>query len=221
MIRLLIFTALILFGHAEIHAQQLTDEERKEMIKERKSQAKLTAKAVDAKVTKTAKKEAKRLAKEGWKPAPGGLPLENQLDKLYRKRYETTENNNPRYLFGDAQVSSSDYTLAQKQALEYARQRLISQLIAETKALIQTATNNISTEQESKALRDYADEFATKMSQKLYRLPIEMEAVRETGGKKEIQMVVSCPTNQVMKMLLESVEEEYVRTKLKGILDEW
>lgn len=219
--KLLIFTAFILLGLTEIHAQQLSDEERKEMIKERKAQAKLTAKAIDAKVTKTAKKEAKRLTKEGWMPAPGRLPLENQLDRLYRKQYETTDNNNPRYLFGNATVSSSDYTVAQKQAREYARQDLITQLKAETEELIQTAVKEINVGSESKPLRDYADEAATKMSQKLYRLPIELEAVRETGGKKEIMMMVSCPTNQVMKMLLESIEEEYARTKLSEILNEW
>lgn len=220
--RFLIITAFFLFGSiVAVHAQQLTDKERKEVVKQRKAEAKLTAKAIDAKVTKTARKEAKRLTKEGWKPAPGRLPLEIQLDKMYRKQYELTENGNPRYLFGEATVSSNDYTVAQMQVMEYARQNLISQLKTETERLIQSAVKNVEVEEEHKSLRDYMDEATTKMNQKLYRLPVELDIMREDGGKKEIRVMVSCPNNQIAKMLLESVEEGAARTKLKGILDEW
>jgi len=50
----------------------------KELLKERKEMAKLATKELNDKVDKITKKEAKKIVKEGWKTAPGALPLEKQ-----------------------------------------------------------------------------------------------------------------------------------------------
>lgn len=52
---------------------QLTSEQ----IKERKELKKASKVELNEKATKIARKEAKKLAKEGWKSAPGALPLRN------------------------------------------------------------------------------------------------------------------------------------------------
>ena len=52
----------------------------KEQRKERQELAKASKKELNEKASKAARKEAKRLSKEGWKTAPGALPLEKQLD---------------------------------------------------------------------------------------------------------------------------------------------
>lgn len=49
----------------------------KEQIKERKEIKKASKAELGEKATKTARKAAKRLAKEGWTTTPGALPLEN------------------------------------------------------------------------------------------------------------------------------------------------
>lgn len=53
----------------------------KEQIKEREEILKASKDELNEKVSKAARKEAKRLKKEGWNNAPGTLPLEKQLDK--------------------------------------------------------------------------------------------------------------------------------------------
>ena len=53
----------------------------KEIMKERQATAKLAKKELGAKVDKTTKKEAKRLAKEGWTVTPGALTWATQLER--------------------------------------------------------------------------------------------------------------------------------------------
>lgn len=61
------------------------------------SKSELTQKA-----TKVARKEAKKLSKEGWTTAPGALPIEKQLDKAYMMSYEYDDNMFPKYIMGEA-----------------------------------------------------------------------------------------------------------------------
>jgi Skp family chaperone for outer membrane proteins len=78
---------LLLWLGTSLYAQT-TEQERNAIISERKAVSKMTEKAIEARVTKTAKKEAKRLQKQGWQPGPGTLPIQKQLDNSYRKRVE-------------------------------------------------------------------------------------------------------------------------------------
>ena len=69
--------SLLLISATGISYAQTTKEQRKE----RQELAKASKKELNEKAGKAARKEAKRLSKEGWKTAPGALPLEKQLDK--------------------------------------------------------------------------------------------------------------------------------------------
>ena len=53
-------------------------QDAKEIMKERQAVQKLAKKELEAKVGKTTKKEAKKLAKEGWDVVPGALPMTKQ-----------------------------------------------------------------------------------------------------------------------------------------------
>ena len=55
----------------------------KDIRKERQEIRKASKSELNEKATKTARKDAKKLKKEGWITVPGALPLEKQLDKSY------------------------------------------------------------------------------------------------------------------------------------------
>ncbi len=222
MIRQLVISAIILTAALQSGYAQTTDSKANKAIrKERVSQEKFLDKEIEAKATKTARKEAKRLAKEGWRPSPGKMPLEAQLNKVYRKQYETTENGHPKYYVGNSSVSASDYTTAQKQAIEYARQNVVEQLKSETKEIIETNINALAADGEAKSLREFVSKGITEIGQKLYRLPIDLDACREVNGKTEVMLMVTCPTNQVLKTLLEEIPENRGKLVMKSILEEW
>ena len=114
----------------------------KEQIKERKELAKASKKELNEKASKAARKEAKRLTKEGWKTAPGALPLEKQLDKSYMMQYQYDSDGFPQYLMAEAMSTGGNYDAAKIQALELAKQNLAGQIQTEVTALIENTVAN-------------------------------------------------------------------------------
>ena len=80
----------------------------KEIKKERQTISKMAKSELSAKVSKTTKKEAKRLKKEGWVVSPGALPLEKQLERSYLMEYEYDANQFPKYIMANAQSISEN-----------------------------------------------------------------------------------------------------------------
>lgn len=123
----------------------------KETIKERKAIARLSKSELNQKASKVARKEAKKLTKEGWAVAPGQLPLEKQLDKAYGMYYEYEESGLPKYIIGDAMSSGATYDAAKMQALELAKTNLAGMIQTEVTALVESTVGNEQITQEQAA----------------------------------------------------------------------
>ncbi len=111
-------------------------------MKERNELRKMSKGELNEKATKAARKEAKKLAKEGWTSAPGALPIEKQLDKSYLMQMEYDDNMYPKYLMGEAMSVGENYDGAKMQALELAKQNLAGQIQTEVTALIENSVAN-------------------------------------------------------------------------------
>lgn len=120
----------------------ITAHTTKDLIKERKEVAKASRAELNDKATKAARKEAKKLKKEGWTTAPGALPLDRQLDKSYLMQYEYDSNMFPKYLMGEAMSIGQNYDAAKMQALELAKQSLAGQIQTEITALVENSVAN-------------------------------------------------------------------------------
>jgi len=96
----------------------------KEIIKERKALAKQSKAELNEKASKAARKEAKKLTKEGWQVSPGALPIEKQLDRSYLMQYEFDAEGYPKYFYGEAMSIAQNYDGAKMQALELAKLNL-------------------------------------------------------------------------------------------------
>ena len=97
-------------------------------LKERKEIRKASKSELNEKASKAARKDAKKLSKEGWQTAPGALPLEKQLDKSYMMQMEYDDDMYPKYLMGEAMSIGENYDAAKMQALELAKQNLAGQI---------------------------------------------------------------------------------------------
>lgn len=115
---------------------------QKEIYKERKEIRKLAKKELKARVDKSVKKEAKRLAKEGWSVKPGALPLEKQLERVYLMQYEYDENLFPKYLMGEASSVGGNYDAAKTAAISLAITNLAGQIQTEVTALVENTVGN-------------------------------------------------------------------------------
>ena len=108
----------------------------KEQAKERKVLMKSSKSELTQKATKVARKEAKKLSKEGWTTTPGALPIEKQLDKAYMMSYEYDDNMFPKYIMGEAMSIAENYDAAKMQALKLAKQLSQEQATSVTQSII-------------------------------------------------------------------------------------
>lgn len=114
----------------------------KDQLKERQELAKATKKELGEKASKAARNEAKKLGKEGWKTAPGALPLDKQLDKSYMMQYQYDSEGFPKFIMAEAMSTGGNYDAAKMQALELAKQNLAGQIQTEVTALIESTIAN-------------------------------------------------------------------------------
>lgn len=133
---ILAITALALFT-TNVMAQSTEN-----IIKERQEIKKASKSELNEKASKAARKEAKRLKKEGWQVAPGALPLDKQLDRAYNMQYEYDEYLFPKYVMGEAMSTGQNYDAAKIQAIELAKQSLAGQIQTEITALVENSVAN-------------------------------------------------------------------------------
>ena len=165
----------------------------KEQLKERKELKKLSKAELNEKATKTARKEAKKLAKGGWQTAPGALPLEKQLDKSYLMQQEFDEDMFPKYLMGEAMSIGENYDAAKMQALELAKQNLAGQIQTEVTALIEnTVANNQLAAEEAASVTKMVSAAKNLISQRIGRVIPVVEVYRTLPNKnKEVRVYIA------------------------------
>ena len=201
-----ILCALLLTMYASPSFAQISKEqakERKEIMKSSKSE--LTQKA-----TKVARKEAKKLSKEGWTTTPGALPIEKQLDKAYMMSYEYDDNMFPKYIMGEAMSIGENYDAAKMQALELAKQNLAGQIQTEVTALVENTVANKQLSQEQAASVTQSI-MASKnlISQSIGRTIPVMEVYRTLSNKnKEVLVRIAYNSNMAKEAAKKIVRED-------------
>jgi len=85
-------------------------------------------KEIKSKAIKDARKEAKKLSKDGFAVAPGQLPMDKQIESVWIKRYETDKDGKPAYFLADARSVGETHSAAKLQAYEVAKINLASQM---------------------------------------------------------------------------------------------
>lgn len=171
---------------------------QKELNKERKEVVKQSKKELNAKVSRSTKKEAKRLQKEGWQVAPGALPLEKQLEKAYTMQYEYDESGAPLYIMAEAMSIGENYDGAKAQALELAKENLAGQIHTEVTALVQsTVANKQLAAEDAATIAETVKASKNLISQSLGRVFPIVEVYR-TKANKNKEVLVRLAYNEKM-----------------------
>lgn len=182
----------------------------KEQIKERKEIKKASKAELGEKATKTARKAAKCLAKEGWTTTPGALPLEKQLDKSYLMQMEYDENMFPKYLMGEAMSIGENYDAARLQAMELAKQSLAGQIQTEVTALIEnTVSNKQLAAEEAASVTQTISAAKNLISQSIGRVLTVVEMYRVLGNKnKEVSLRIAYNAEMAKQAAKKAVRQE-------------
>ncbi|RMG65401.1 MAG: hypothetical protein D6722_15975 [Bacteroidetes bacterium] len=97
---------------------------------------------IKQKPEREARKEAKRLRKDGFTVFPGSLPIEKQLQQIWMRRYMTNDDGSARYIFADGNGVGKTQTAAEMQAMEAAKLQLAGQISNEVNQIIEAKIAN-------------------------------------------------------------------------------
>lgn len=219
----LLMTAILLFSFTTICSAQ--EKSYKDFMKERKEMQKFTKDQANEKASKDARKAAKQLQKEGWKVAPGGLPMEKQLDRIYEMQYEMDLSTGfPKFIKGEAMSTGGNYDAAKMQAVNLAKIELAGNISTEVAALIDSRVeNNQLNPEEAVSATESVMAAKSLIQQKIGRTIIALELYRDLKNKnKEVRVVVMYNSDMAKAAAKDAIREEMNKKsdKLADQLDE-
>lgn len=203
--KILLFIMILVLCGSHSFAQS-TDK----IVQERAELVKLSKKQLSQRASKTARKEAKRMRKEGWKTTPGALPLDKQLDKSYLMQYEFDENMFPKYIMGEAMSIGENYDAAKMQALELAKQNLAGQIQAEVTALVEnTIANKQLSNEQAASITQSVQSSKSLISQRIGRTIPVVETYRVvSNGNKEVLVRIAYNSQMAREAAKNAIRED-------------
>lgn len=143
------------------------------------------------KMEKEARKDAKAYKKEGWKVAPGKMPIETQLLEARKLSLQQDDYGFPLYVEGTAVATGTQYDGALFKATSVVRTRIAERLesiIVETITVKQE--NKEISKDEATSLVEAVGIAKQLVSQKLGRVIIPLEMYRELkDGRIEVSII--------------------------------
>ena len=171
----------------------------------------LCAQSVNMKqVQKDAKKEAKRLTKEGWQVAPGSLPLQRQLEDMYAKRYEKDKAGFYGWIIGFSQPTAQHFDAAKTQAGTLSRLSIAEQISTQITGLIDMAVGNKELEPgEATSVTQVIGKAKELISAKLGRtIPLVQCYRKLPNGNIQYMEQVGYPSNSALEKAKEVIREQ-------------
>ena len=198
--------------------------EQKQIRKERQEVRKMAKAELKAKVDKTTKKEAKRLAKEGWVVSPGALPLEKQLERSYLMEFEYDANQYPKYIMANAQSIGENYDAAKTAATSLAITNLAGQIQTEVTALIEnTVANQQMAAEDAASITESVMASKNLISQSIGRVITTVECYRILPNKnREVMVRIAYNGDMAKEAAKKAIRQDLEEKgkKLHGQLDE-
>lgn len=183
----------------------------KDFMKERKEISKFTKDKIKEKASKDARKEAKRLKKQGWQVAPGSLPMEKQLDRLYEMQYEIDLNTGyPKFIKGEAMTTGGNYDAAKMQAVNLAKIELAGNISTEIAAIIDNEVANKQLDpQEATSISESVMGAKNFISQSIGQTITALELYRDLPNKnKEVRVVIMYNSDMAKAAAKKAIQNE-------------
>lgn len=173
-------------------------------------------------ILKMAKKEAKRLKKDGWTVAPGALPMEVQLQRRYTKEYDLDDNEQNLYYLGNSQPTAQFFDAASLQAAALCKLDIAGQLGGKMKAIIEAEVGNKQTSgvmstEEAVSVAQVTAAISEIVQANLRDIIPLFEVMKKLpNGNVQIQRTVAYARSMAEKAAKEAVAGE-LEKKMKGL----
>lgn len=196
-----------------------------------KQQAELNAvhkKMLNAKPTKSAKKEAKNLEKEGWKVPAGNKSIEQQIteSQMYREELMTDENSNivHRFLIAQGMQTAGTYNSGYAAARSNAQTELAAALETQIVAAMQSKIDNAQSSAISAVTVEKFNERARSIVEGTLTnaIPILTVYRRLPNNNFEVQVQLAYDRKELQARLKRNMQKELEMEgdSLDSILDE-
>lgn len=159
--------------------------------KDLKKQEKIIDKDLQKKAIKAARKEAKKLEKEGFRTPVGKLPLEKQLENAWEKQAELTIDGEPYWYIASSRVIGGNQSSASMQAVNAAKIDLAGQIQTKVAQMIESkVANDDMGQQEAASLSSVVASSKSVISATLGRT-ITLVEVYRTLENKNVEVMVT------------------------------
>jgi hypothetical protein len=201
---LMLMVAIFCMASINVIAQ-----DQKEIAKDRKVINKLSESELNSRSSKFARTDTKKYLKEGWLTLPGALPLEKQLDRAYKMKMEFDENQNEKYLWGDASSIGENYDAAKMQALELAKQNLAGKIETNITAIIENSVGNEQLDAgKAASLAKTITASKNLISQNLGQVITVVELYRDVKRNKEVTVQIAYNSEMAMNAAKRVIKQE-------------
>lgn len=190
------------FFTASLIVAQTTEKEIKKELKD--------------KAIKEAKQEAKSLKKEGWKTMPGELPMEKMIENAWMKQVAKDDEGNPAYIKADGNAIAESKTVAEAQALEFAKLQLAGTIETKVASIVNgnLANQQLSTE-DAASITELVQSSKSVIAQELGLIDPAFKLYRDLKDQKiEVQTRIFYETKQSL-----AVAKKAIRRDLKEKLN--
>ena len=172
-------------------------------------------KDIKDKAIKQARKEAKKLKKDGFKVAPGQMPMDKQIEATWIKRYEIDDNGNKKWFVADARSVGETHSAAKLQAHEVAKVNLAGQIGTEVAGIIETNIANAQLNaEEAASITETVATFKSIVGSKMRRTTILFEADKSINKNTEVFVTMAYSYAEAVKMAKDIIKEE-MKGKIK------
>lgn len=156
---------------------------------------------------KDAKKEAKRLTKEGYLTM--GLPLQRQLEDYYVKMSQADDEGMPIWLEASSQAIGNSYSTAQMEAVNVAKVRLAQQVrtTVMSQAKVDLANASLSSD-EAASITKALEKSTLLVGEKLNRVVAAQQYYRVLKNKNyEVHVVLLYSAKAMRDMILQDARQ--------------
>jgi len=168
------------------------------------------------KAIKEARKEAKKMEKDGWSVAPGSIPLSKILENTWMKQVTVDDNGNVRYIYADGNAVAESKSAGEMQAIEFGKLQLAGLIQTNMSSLISANIGNaqLST-QEAASVTEVVQSAKNVIAMELGYVDPSFKLFRNIGKDKiEVQVRLFYDTRQSLEIAKKVVRQE-LKDKLK------
>jgi len=173
-------------------------------------------KEIKSRALKEARKEAKKLTKDGWKVNPGALPMEKILQNSWEKQYAEDEKGQPVYLTADGNGVAESKSVAEMQAVELGKLQLAGLIETNINSLVSANLGNAQlSKDEAASVTEIVQSAKNLIQVELGYVNPAYKIYREVGEKNiECQVKLFYDRKQSMDIAKKVVRKE-LKDKLK------